>query len=116
MKTPEDLFQRLEKSNYYSKIDLSKGYWQIPVAEKDPKKTAFVTPDGNYKFIRMPSGMKNSGATLVRGLRMLISNLENVDSYFDDLIVYTEDWDTRIRVLDELMNGLQQANLTAHPT
>ena len=64
----------------------------------------------------MPFGMKNSGATLVRGLRMLISNLENVDSYIDDLIVYTEDWDIHIRVLGELMNQLQQANLTARPT
>ena len=64
----------------------------------------------------MPFGMKNLGATLVRGLRMLISDLENVDSYIDDLIVYTEDWDIHIRVLDELMNRLQQANLAARPT
>ena len=106
MKTPEDLFQRLGKSNCFSKIDLSKGYWHIPVAEEDVKKTAFVTPDGNYEFIQMPFGMKNSGATLVRGLRMLISDFENVDSYIEDLIVYTEDWDTHIRVLDELMTRL----------
>ena len=116
MKTPEDLFRRLGKSNYFSKIDLSKGYWQIPVAEEDTKKTAFVNLDGNYDFIRMPFGMKNLGATLVRELRMLIFNLENVDSYINDLIVYTEDWETHIRVLGELMNRLQQANLTAHPT
>ena len=64
----------------------------------------------------MPIGMKNTGAILVRGLRMLISDLENVGSYIDDLIVYAEDWDTHIRVLDELMNRLQQANLTAGPT
>ena len=116
IKTPKDLFQRLRKTNYFSKIDLRKGYWQIPVAEEDVKKTAFVTPDGNFEFIQMPFGMKNSGATLVRTLRMLISDLENVDSYIDDLIVFTEDWDTHIRVLDELMNRLQQANLTARPT
>ena len=115
MKIPEDLSQRLGKSNYFSKTDLSKGYWQIRVAEEDVKKTAFVTSDGNYEFIRMPFGMKNLGATIVRGLRMLISDLENVDSYINDLIVYMEDWDTHIRVLDELMNRLQQANLTARP-
>ena len=51
MKTPEDLFQRLGKSNYFSKIDLSKEYWQIPVAEEDVYKMAFVTPDENYEFI-----------------------------------------------------------------
>ena len=106
MKPSEDLFQHLGKSNYFSKIDLGKGYWQIHVVKEDVKKTAFVTPDGNYEFIRMPFGMKNSGATLVRGLRMLIFDLENVDSYIDDLIVYTENWDTHIRMLDELMNRL----------
>ena len=86
MKTPEDLFQCLGKSNYFSKIDLSEGFWQIPMAEEDVKKMTFFTSDGNYEFILMPFGMKNSGATLVRGLRMLISDLRNVDSYIDDLI------------------------------
>ena len=43
MKTSEDLFQQLGKSKFFSKIDLSKGYWQIPIAEEDVFKTAFVT-------------------------------------------------------------------------
>ena len=42
MKTAEDLFQKLVKSKCFSKIDLSKGYWQIPVKETDIAKTAFV--------------------------------------------------------------------------
>ena len=46
MTTAEDLFGKLGKCQYYSTIDLSKGYWQIPVAEEDIHKTAFVTPDG----------------------------------------------------------------------
>ena len=39
------------------------------MAPEDVHKTAFVTPDGQYEFTRMPFGMVNSGATLVRGLR-----------------------------------------------
>ena len=66
--TAEDLFRRLSGKKYLSKIDLTKGYWQIPVAPEDVHKTAFVTPDGQYEFTRMPFGMVNSGATLVRGL------------------------------------------------
>ena len=34
-------------------LDLSKEYWQIPVAEENGHKTAFVTPDGCYEFLRM---------------------------------------------------------------
>ena len=50
----EEIFQKVAKKRYFTRIDLSKGYWQIPIAEKDVAKTAFVTPDGTYEFIRMP--------------------------------------------------------------
>ena len=116
MITAEDLFQQLGRSRYFSKIDLSKGYWQIPVAEEDVPKTAFVTPDGCYEFLRMPFGMKNSGATLVRGMRQLLSGMNHVSSYVDDLIVYTEDWESHLRALEELLGRLQRANLAARPT
>ena len=46
MTTAEDLFRRLSGMKYLSKIYLTKGYWQIPVAQEDVYKTAFVTPDG----------------------------------------------------------------------
>ena len=46
--TAEDLFGKLGKCQYYLTIDLSKGYWQIPVAEEDIHKTAFVTPYGCF--------------------------------------------------------------------
>ena len=57
MTTAEDLFCRLSGKKYLSKIDLTKGYWQIPVAPEDVYKTAFMTLDGQYKFLRMPFGM-----------------------------------------------------------
>ena len=46
MKTSEDLFQQLGRSKFFSEIDLSKSYWQVPVSEEDVAKTVFVTPDG----------------------------------------------------------------------
>ena len=60
MTSAEDLFEKLGKCQYYLTIDLSNGYWQIPVAEEDIQKTAFVTPDGCNEFLRMSFGMKNS--------------------------------------------------------
>ena len=91
MTTAEDLFGKLGKCQYYWTIDLSKGYWQMPVAEKNVHKTAFATPYGCYEFLRMPFGMKNSGATLVRGMRKLLHDIDNAECYIDDLIVYAKD-------------------------
>ena len=69
MTTVEDVFRRLSGMKYLSKIDLIKGYWQITVAPEGVYKTVFVTPDGQYEFLRMPFGIVNSGAILVRGLK-----------------------------------------------
>ena len=48
MTTAEGLCRRLSGKKYLSKIDLTKGYWQIPAAPKDVHKTAFMTPDRQY--------------------------------------------------------------------
>ena len=50
MPTAEELFQKTGNDKFFSKIDLSKGYWQIKVAEEDIPKTAFVTPDNHWKI------------------------------------------------------------------
>ena len=112
----EDIFQKMAKKKYLTKLDLSKGYWQIPVAGKDIPKTAFVTPDGTYEFVKMPFGRVNSGATLVRGLRKLLSDLEDVDSFIDDIIVNTETWEGHLTAVEELFRRLSEAGLTARPT
>ena len=116
MMTAEDLFRRLSGKKYLSKIDLTKGYWQIPVAPEDVHKTAFVTPDGQYEFTRMPFGMVNSGATLVRGLRKILDGMPGVGSYIDDIVIYSDSWEDHIRTLKELFGRLRKARITARPT
>ena len=114
--TAEDLFGKLGKCPYFSTVDLSKGYWQIPVTEEDMHKNAFVTQDGCYQFLRLPLGMKNSGATLVRGMRKLLQDMHNVKCYIHDLIVCTKDWAAHLQVLDKLLEKLRQAGLVIRPT
>ena len=78
MTTAEDLFCGLSGMKYLSKIDLNKGYWQIPVAPEDVYKTAFVTPDGQYEFYGCHFGMVNSGATFVRGLKKVLKDCQEL--------------------------------------
>ena len=116
MITAESLFQRLGKSKYYSKIDLSEGYWQISVAEEDIEKTAFKTLDDSYDFLRIPFGIKNSGATSIRGMRKILAGMNKVDSYIDDLIIHANDLKAHLQVLEELLRRWRKGGLTVKPS
>ena len=116
MPTAEHLFQKLSGDKFFSRIDLSKGYWQIAIPEEDIPKTVFVTPDGSYEFLKMPFGMINSAATLKSAMKKLIEDLDDVDFYWDEILVHTRTWEEHIRALRELFSRLVQAGLTIRPT
>ena len=115
MTAAEDLFQRLKKSKYYAKIDLNMGYWKIPVAKEDIEKIAFVTLDGTYDFLRMSFGMKSLGATLICRMRKILAGINNVDSYINDLIIYTNYWQAHLQVFQPdhfVLSTIYYSNLT----
>jgi hypothetical protein len=116
MPTTEDIFSKLQDDKFFSKLDFSKGYWQIPMNEKDIHKTAFVTHNGNYHFKKMPFGMINATATFTRMMRKLLDKLANVDNYVDDVLEHTILWRQHMVILAELFQRISQANLTIRPT
>ena len=62
----EDVINSIGAATFISKIDLTKGYWQLPIHECDCEKTAFSSPLGLFQFRRMPFGLQGALVTFQR--------------------------------------------------
>ncbi|KAK7099413.1 hypothetical protein V1264_003555 [Littorina saxatilis] len=113
---PEVLFASLQGRQHFTKIDLAKGYWQIPMAESDRAKTAFRTPQGLYQFKKMPFGMSTAPSTFARMMKMLDLDRFKSVHFFDDVLVATEDWCEHLEALDGLLTELGKHGLTVRPS
>ncbi|KAK3093838.1 hypothetical protein FSP39_020798 [Pinctada imbricata] len=116
MPNTDELFGIISKSKYFSKIDLSKGFWQIELEKDSRPYTAFVTSEGLYQFKVMPFGLLTSPATFSRMMRKLLAGMPNVVNFLDDILVHTETLEEHLSTLRELFERLRKANLKARPS
>ena len=77
--------------NIFSKIDLIRGYRQIPVASKDVPKTAVVTPFGLWEILRLSFGLKNAAQAFQRLMDTVLQDVECAFVYLDDILVASSD-------------------------
>ncbi|KMQ82214.1 gag-pol polyprotein, partial [Lasius niger] len=72
----QDFTTGLYNKSIFTKIDLVKAYYQVPVAEKDIPKTAVTTPFGLFEFLVMPFGLRNAAQTFQRLMNPFLSGLD----------------------------------------
>ena len=110
----DEIIDRVGSAKYITTLDLTKGYWQVPVRESDREKTAFTTPSGLFQFTRMPFGLQGAPATFQRLVDKLLGGMTQFSSaYIDDIIVYSEIWSEHIVQLRKVLLCLRKAGLTA---
>ncbi|GJY65040.1 putative reverse transcriptase domain-containing protein [Tanacetum coccineum] len=104
----DDLFDQLQGSSVYSKIDLRSGYHQLRVRNEDIPKTAFRTRYGHYEFKVMPFGLTNTPAVFMDFdepvCRPYLDKF--VIMFIDDILIYSktkEEHDAHLRLILELL-------------
>ena len=109
----EEMLDKIGNSRFITTLDLAKGYWQVPVDPADREKTAFTSPKGLYQFVTMPFGLSGAPATFQRMMDSILRETELFTGvYLDDIVVYSEDWESHLMHLEEIFKRLHNANLT----
>lgn len=110
----EDLLDQLSGQSIFTTLDLASGYHQIALTEESIEKTAFVTPDGQYEYTRMPFGLANAPAVFQRLIHKVLNKAKIKHSivYMDDILIPARTFCEGLFRLEEVLTALQESGLT----
>ena len=114
----EEIFDTLEGSEIFNTMDMSWGFYQLPMAEESQDYTAFSTPFGSFKWLRMPMGLTgrpNTFQILMEQVLVGVTRKTTVP-YLDDCIIFSSTAEEHIEILRELLERFRSANLKINPT
>jgi len=113
-----DCLDAFRGSSWFGILDLRSSFYQVPLAEANRDKTAFIIRRGEWRFCALPMGLSNAPATFQRFKDLVLRGLtwESVLVYIDDIVVYAHTYsDLKLR-LEEVFIRLRGANLKLKPT
>ncbi|GJV53055.1 putative reverse transcriptase domain-containing protein [Tanacetum coccineum] len=111
----DDLFDQLQGSHFFSKIDLRSGYHQLRVHEDEIPKTAFKTRYGHFEFTVMPFGLTNAPAAFMDLINRVCRPYLNkfVIVFIDDTLIYSKTQEEHVEYLRLVLEMLKKEKLYA---
>ena len=103
-------------SSIFSTMDLTSGFWQLPLEEKSRPLTAFTCPGkGQFCYKVLSMGLKGGPGSFQRMMELTVNGIPNIIVYIDDLLAHTATHDEHIKTLQLVFNRLRNVNLKLHP-
>ena len=114
---PEAMFAQLKGATVFSKLDLTKGFYQIGLDPKCREYLAFSTPDGLKQWKVMPFGIANAPAAFQREMqRVLKERLDvSVMVYIDDILIFSRDAEEHAEHVEWVLSQLRLNGYYANP-
>ncbi|KAG8192107.1 hypothetical protein JTE90_027754 [Oedothorax gibbosus] len=113
----EERIEIVSSAQYITVLDLSKGYWQIPLTERAQRLAAFVTNFSTYKPLRMPFGLKNAPYEFSKMVYKLLEGCEEYAvPYLDGIAIFSNSFAEHLKQVDIVLKRIEKAGLTIKPS
>ena len=112
-----DCLAALGGNTFFSTMDLTSGFYNIPMAEEDKKYTAFTTPLGLHEYNRITQGLCNSPASFMRMMLSIFGdfNFSSLLCYLGDLLVFAPTEGEALQRLEIVFQRLRDHKLKLSP-
>ena len=107
---------KFSDAKFFSELDLTRAYHQIPLHENSRHLTAFPTSRGLMEYVKLPFGLVNACSRYAHLMRIVLHGLINVCFYFDNIFVYAKSWSDHLIALQSVFSRLREYGLTAKPS
>ena len=97
----------------FSTLDLMSGFHQVPIRPEDRDLTAFMTPDGKYRYKVLAMGMTNSPRSFQALMDLVLASVryKTAICYMDDVIIYSRNFSDHLSHIRDVFTLLRKANL-----
>jgi hypothetical protein len=107
----DDMFLGMQGCKFFSKLDLSNAFLQVPLDEPSKEVTTINTMFGLFQYNFLPFGLNVWPGIFQRAIDEVLAGRPNVRSYQDDIIIFTKSRADHYQVLVELLTVLQARNV-----
>ena len=108
----EDIFSQLYGAKYFSTLDLQVGYHQVPLDESSIVKTAFTSPFGKYKYIKVPFRLAKAPAYFQELITCVLKDIRFATAYLVDIIIFSRTTEEHLHHIRQVFKKLPTAHLS----
>ncbi|GFY05509.1 retrovirus-related Pol polyprotein from transposon 297 [Trichonephila clavipes] len=110
----DDLITNIPHTRVMSTLDLKSGYFQLTISPKDIEKTALITRNGTFAFLRMPFDLSETAPNFQRAIDIILKPVIGrfVSVYMDDVIITSPSFNEHLDHLNQVFTLLRNAGLT----
>ena len=112
----EERVEKVAAARYITVIDLTKGYWQIPLSPKAQRLAAFCTSIGSYRPLVMPFGLMTAPYCFSKFIAQLLNGCDEFCvPYLDDIAIFSNTWEDHLEHIDCVLKRIKEAKLKIKP-
>jgi hypothetical protein len=111
----ESVFPKFRGAKYFSKLDMTAGFWQVLLDKVSSKICTFSMPFGRYRYLHLPFGISPAPEVFHRIVGDVIRDLAGVMHFVDDVLVWEHTQQEHDERLAAVLERFRESGFTFHP-